>query len=179
MHGIVFSQLQKYIETKQSNSAWSTLLKRAHLEHRAYSSASEYPDFEMEALVAAAATISGRPASVVLEDFGVFIALPLINTHRHLIPAEWKTLDVISKTEETIHAVVRQENPGAKPPVLHTIRRSADEVVLIYGSARKLCAFAIGIAKGVAKHFNETIEITQTKCMHKGAPHCEIVFRKR
>jgi V4R domain len=62
--------------------------------------------------------------------------------------------------------------------VLQTIRRSEDEVVLIYGSPRKLCALAIGIARGVAKQFNETIEVTQTKCMHNDAPHCEIVFRK-
>jgi hypothetical protein len=69
-------------------------------------------------------------------------------------------------------------SPGAKPPVLHTIRRSEDEVVLIYSSPPQLCAFAIGIARGVAKQFNKTIEVTQTKCMHSGAPHCEIIFRK-
>jgi predicted hydrocarbon binding protein len=42
-----------------------------------------------------------------------------------------------------------------------------------------MCAFAIGIAKGLAKHYNETIEVSQTKCMHKGEPHCEIVFCKK
>jgi len=154
------------------------LLKHAQLENRAYLSVSEYPDAEMEALVSAAATMSGQAATVVLEDFGVFIALPLTNMYGHLIPGEWKTLDVIEKTEETIHNVVRVQTPGAKPPVLHAIRRSEGEVVLIYGSPRKLCAFAIGIVRGVAKHFNETIEVTQTKCIHHGAPHCEIVFRK-
>jgi predicted hydrocarbon binding protein len=51
-------------------------------------------------------------------------------------------------------------------------------VVLIYSSPRKLCALAIGIARGVAKQFNETIEVAQNKCTHNGAPHCEIVFRK-
>jgi len=101
-----------------------------------------------------------------------------MNMYGHLIPRDWKTLDVIEKTEETVHHVVRVQTPGAKPPVLHTIRRSEDEVVVIYGSSRKLCAFAIGIARGVAKQFNETIEVTQTKCMHNAAPHCEIVFRK-
>jgi hypothetical protein len=122
--------------------------------------------------------MSSQPVTVVLEDFGVFLALPLMNMYKHLIPRGWKTLDVIEKTEETIHHVVRVQTPGAKPPVLQTIRRSEDEVVLIYGSPRKLCSLAIGIARGVAKQFNETIEVTQTKCMHNGAPHCEIVFRK-
>ena len=72
MHGIVFSQLRKYVEAKQGSRAWSPLLKHAQLENRVYLSVSEYPDAEMEALVSAAATRSGQPASVVLEDFGVF-----------------------------------------------------------------------------------------------------------
>jgi hypothetical protein len=178
LHGIVFSQLQKYVVTKRGSRAWTTLLRDAQLENRAYLPVSEYPDTEMEALVSATATMFGQPATVVLEDFGVFIASPLMNIYGHLIPKEWKTIDVIDRTEETIHNIVREQTPGAKPPVLHTIRRNVDEVVLIYGSPRKLCAFAIGIARGVAKHFNETIEVTQTKCMNDGAPHCEIVFSK-
>jgi len=120
MHGIVFSQLRKYLETKHGRHAWNTLLKHAKLENRAYLSVSEYPDAEMEALVSAAAMMSGQPATVVLEDFGVFIALPLMNMYGHLIPEEWKTLDVIEKTEETIHNVVRVQAPGAKPPVLRS-----------------------------------------------------------
>jgi hypothetical protein len=179
MHGIVFSQLQKYVETKKSMGVWGDLLKHAQLQDRPYSSTTEYPDAEMEALLSAAATMFGQPAPVVLEDFGVFIAPALMSIYGHLIPGEWKTLDLIAKADGTIHSVVRERNSGAKPPVLHTIRRSADEVVLIYGSPRKMCAFAIGIAIGVAKHYNETIEITQTKCMHNGAPHCEIVFCKK
>jgi hypothetical protein len=138
-----------------------------------------HPDAEMEALVWEAAAMFGQPVPVVLEDFGVFIAPALMSIYGYLIPREWRTLDVIAKADGTIHSVVRERNSGAKPPVLHTIRRSADEVVLIYGSPRKMCAFAIGIAKGLAKHYDETIEVSQTKCMHKGAPHCEIVFCKK
>ena len=54
MHGIVFFQLRKYVETKHGRRAWNTLLKHAKLENRAYLSVSEYPDAEMEALVSAA-----------------------------------------------------------------------------------------------------------------------------
>jgi hypothetical protein len=80
MHGIVFSELQKFVETAQGNSGWSTLLKQAQLEHRVYLSTREYPDAEIDALVSAAATITGRSATAVLEAFGEFIALPLMNT---------------------------------------------------------------------------------------------------
>src|SRR6202022_5034025 len=121
MHGIIFSQLRKYVETKQGSRAWSTLLKRAQLENRAYLSVSEYPDAEMDALISAGALISGQPATVVLEDFGVFIAPSLMNMYGHLIPRDWKTLDVIEKTEETIHNEVRGKPPAQNPPPYNTI----------------------------------------------------------
>jgi len=57
-------------------------------------------------------------------------------------------------------------------------RRGPDEVVLVYTSPRQMCALAIGIGKGLAKHFKETITVDQTMCMLKGAPKCEMVLRK-
>ncbi len=111
MHGIVFSQLRKYVETKHGRHAWNTLLKHATIENRAYLSVSEYPDTEMEALVSAAAMMSRQRATVVLGAFGVFIALPLMNMYGHLIPEEWKTLDVIRKDRGN-HP---QRGPSANP----------------------------------------------------------------
>ncbi|MCU1299280.1 MAG: hypothetical protein JWO91_3558 [Acidobacteriaceae bacterium] len=104
------------------------------MENRVYTSVGEYPDAEMNGLVSAAATMSGESATAVLEDFGAFIVAPLMQIDGYLILREWRTLDVIGKTEETIHTIVREHTPGARPPVLHTIRRSVDELVLIYGS---------------------------------------------
>jgi hypothetical protein len=78
MHGIVFSQLRKYVETKQGRRAWSTLLEHAQLENTVYLAVSEYPDAEMLALVSAASKMSGQPATAGLEDFGVFIVPALM-----------------------------------------------------------------------------------------------------
>ena len=72
---------------------------------------------------------------------------------------------------------MRVKTPGAKPPELHTVRRSHDEVVLIYTSPRKMCDLAIGIGRGLAIYFHENIT-AETMCIHKGAPRCEVVFRK-
>jgi Haem-NO-binding len=68
MHGIIFSQPRKYFETKHGSRAWSTLLNHARLENRAYLSVSDYADAEMEALVSAAAEMSGQSATVVPEE---------------------------------------------------------------------------------------------------------------
>ena len=96
----------------------------------------------------------------------------------HLLKPGWKSIDVIEHTEGTVHTVVRVQNPGAKPPQLKSQRLSDSEVLLVYDSPRRMCALAIGIAKGLALHFGENITTRETICMHKGANRCEILFRK-
>jgi len=69
-------------------------------------------------------------------------------------------------------------DPAADPPHLTTKRLGPDEVLLVYTSPRKMCALAVGISKGLAKRFAETIVANHRMCMHRGAPRCEIIFRK-
>ena len=83
-------------------------------------------------------------------------------------------MDFIEHTEEVIHRVVRIKSPGAKPPALKVTRVGPTEVLLMYTSARKMCS----VAKGVAKHFNEKITVTETTRMHKGAPECRISIKR-
>lgn len=95
-----------------------------------------------------------------------------------MIKKEWKTLDVIEKTEEIMHAAVRLRNPGADPPKLEAKRTSPQEVTIFYGSRRKMCAFGVGICRGIANLFREQVTITHPACMHHGAEKCRIVVRK-
>lgn len=178
MHGLIFAELQKYAETMHGKGTWDALLKKAGLAAKPYLSVKEYPDAEAVALVVAASSMTGLSAAEVLEAFGEFIAPDLMKMYGHLLRPEWKTIDVIDNTEATVHSVVRVKNPGAKPPQLKTVRHGANEVVVFYTSPRQMCALAIGIGKGLAKHFNENIVIQHTACMHKGASQCEIVFRR-
>ena len=178
MHGMIFSELQNYAETKHGRGTWNALLKKAGLKSRVYLAVREYPDADMVALVLAASAMTGLPVSAVLEDFGNFIVPSLMSLYRHLLKPEWRAIDVIDHTEGTIHSVVRVKNHGAKPPQLKTKRLSPDEVLLVYTSPRQMCALAIGIGTGLGQHFHENIEAKQTMCMHKGAPRCEILFRK-
>lgn len=177
MHGMIFSELQSYAETKHGPGTWDVLLRKANLENRIYLAVQEYPDAEIISLVMAASSVSQLPVSAVLEDFGQFIVPSLMRMYGHLLRSEWRAIDVIDHTEGTVHAVVRTKNPGAKPPRLKTQRLSPNEVLLIYTSPRQMCGLAIGIGKGLGEHFREKIVADQTMCMHKGATRCEILFR--
>lgn len=179
MHGIIFTELRNYVTTGLGQDAWPTLLKEAGLDGKSYLPVKEYPDAEAGALVAAASRITKKPIGAIMEGFGIFLAPKLLMMYRSLIDPTWRTLDVIENTEQTIHRVVRIRNPGAHPPALRTTRTRPNEVVLLYSSPRRMCSVAIGIAKGLGVHFGETVSVTETRCMLRGAAECEIVIQRR
>lgn len=179
MHGIVFAELQRFTEDRGGRQGWQSVLDSAGLRNRVYLAIQEYPDKEVVAIITAIAKDRGQTPSAILENFGEFICPSLIKLYGHLLKPEWRAIDVIDNTEQTVHTVVRIKNKGANPPQLKTKRTSKDEVVLFYNSPRRLCSLAIGIGKGMGKHFGENIIVSHSVCMHKGAPQCEIVFRRQ
>jgi hypothetical protein len=177
MHGIIHLELQQFVANNYGAEAWKALLDRAGLAQQIYTPLQSYPDTEMLSLVAAATELTGLPANDLLEAFGAFLAPRYLAMYGRLLKPEWRTLDVIEHTEETIHRVVRLRQPGAAPPRLKAERVEPHQVVLVYDSPRKLCAVARGIAKGLAKHFDESIDIWERTCMHRGEPACTLIFR--
>ncbi len=174
MHGLIFHLLQDYVTKNYGAPAWTGLLQESGLGQRVYLTSAVYPDEELVSLVAAACQKTGRAAGDVVEDFGHWITGDLIKMYATLIKPEWKTLDLIEITENTIHTVVRAQDPAAKPPELHVARISLNELVIFYTSSRKLCALAVGITKGIAEYYHEQVAVSQPKCMLRGDTACEI-----
>jgi predicted hydrocarbon binding protein len=173
VHGIVLMELNKHVEQAYGSSTWSALLLAAGLRGRMYTAMGEYPDEEVLAIVAAASQATGRTADEVLEGFGRFLVPDLVETYRFLVQPGWDALDLIENTEKTIHTVVRTRD-GATPPVLEVTRRGSDALSLRYTSARRLCALAKGIAKGVGDFYRTPLEVAETVCMHSGSGHCQL-----
>ena len=178
MHGIIFSELRKYVVAKLGGpDGWDSLTARAKLGDKLYLPTREYPDAEAAALVDAAASMTGADGDRILQDFGEFMVPDLLRLYGALLDPTWRTLDVIEHTEVTIHRVVRLRNPGARPPELRCTRPGPDEVTLLYSSARRMCGVAKGIARGLASHFGDTIDVAESSCMAAGAPECRIAIR--
>jgi predicted Ser/Thr protein kinase len=174
MHGLIFLQFQKFAQTQGGGTAWDSLLREAQLPVKSYSPARPYPDEEMLALVGAAGRLLNTPATAVLEAFGEFVAPELIRLYGKLIEPEWKTLDLLENVEKLIHTAVRVGNPGAQPPVLDCVRSTPDELQIVYSSDRRLCGVAKGIVKGLARHYGETVRISEDACMLRGDPFCAL-----
>ena len=178
MHGIIHLELQKFVIARHGEQAWHELLVRAGLVDEIVTPLKVYPDEHIVRLVKGACEMTGVPAASLLEAFGEALVPTYLTLYGTLLKPEWRTLDVIEHTEETIHRVVRLRQPGAHPPRLRAQRIRRDEVILTYDSPRKLCAVARGIARGLASHFSERISIDESSCMHRGDASCVIKFQQ-
>ncbi|MDB4930301.1 MAG: hypothetical protein JWM10_2785 [Myxococcaceae bacterium] len=177
MHGVLLNQFRQFIVEGSGREAWLELTLAAGTGADAYQISGTYPDEHFAALAAAAARRLGESEAVVLAAFGRFLVPTLLRVYGSLLDPSWRTLDVIARTEETVHRAVRLRDPTASPPVL-AARREGDDVVLIdYASPRRLCPVAEGIARGLAEHFGERVEVTQPACMLRGDPRCAIRVR--
>ncbi len=177
MHGFIFSELKKYVDKNFGAEAWPALLREAGLSVRSYEHFHDYPDDEVVALVTAATRMTSLPAPDILEGFGEFIAADLVEVYRPLLDPGWRTLEFLENTETVIHRVVRGRNQKAKPPAISCTRLDAGEVVVTYGSKRRLCAVARGIIRGAADLFGDEIEIREDTCMLRGDKLCVISVR--
>jgi hypothetical protein len=92
MHGIIFKELQRYVSKKFGLPTWYALLQSVDLEKKIYIPTQNYPDAEINALVAAAAAAADCSPHQVLEDFGEFLAPNLLLVYATMIPAHWRTL---------------------------------------------------------------------------------------
>ncbi len=174
MHGVIHGELKKYVVSRMGADAWNALVKEAGLQGRVHEPNKAYPDEDALALVQAAVKITGQDANAILEDFGEFLAPDLMHLYRAHVDPAWRTLDLLEFTESTIHRVVRSASPEATPPRLDVKRVNRERVTIRYQSARKMCAVAKGIIKGTAKHYQESVEIREPRCMHRGDAACEI-----
>jgi hypothetical protein len=177
MHGIIFGELKKLVDTKLGGDTWRELFKDTGLGPKVYMPVTEYPDEEAVALIGAIARRTGKAPRTIMEEFGEFIAPDLLALYRHMVKPEWRTLELLENTEQTIHRVVRLRNPGARPPELRT-DREGDEVLITYSSARRMCGVAVGIVRGLAVHYGEKMEIKELSCMLDDASACRILVKR-
>lgn len=177
MHGLIFSELKKFVVAQLGADAWNKLLTEAGLGSKLYLPTQAYSDEELGRLVATASRLTGIPSARLLESFGQFIAPELLRLYSTQINPAWRTLDVIEKTESFVHRAVRLKVPGADPPRLATTRPSPDEVILEYTSQRRLCPVAIGIIKGTAQSLKDDVEVREDQCMLRGDARCLITTR--
>ncbi|MEN7551105.1 heme NO-binding domain-containing protein [Rapidithrix thailandica] len=178
MHGLIFHELNKYIKEKADYTTRKQIWKDAGVEGKVYFVTQIYPDQEIQAIVKASVNLLNISQEELLEGFGKFIVPDLLSVYKSVIPSHWKTLDILEHTENTMHKSVRFKDPNADPPKLICQRVNENEVIIDYSSERRMSDLGVGIAKGIAEFFQETIEITKKQVQKDGKDIVEIRIKK-
>ncbi len=173
MHGMIFAELKNYVEAKNGVEAWFEILKDAGIGLKFYFAILDYPDEEIFAIVKNYCERYEVEVSTLLIDFGQFIGPTMLKSYKALIRPEWRTLELLEKTENNFHRFVTQQH-GAHPPKLVCERVAPDKVIINYTSPRRMCALAEGLIMAYSQHYNERVKITHLSCMHKGDEACNV-----
>jgi len=176
MHGLILAEFESFVVSSLGRKAWARVMG-AGVGQRRYQRDTTYPDAEVAVLLGTAARVGRVSPSTLLERFGEYLAAPLLSLLPGSLPSEWRTLDVLAHVDAGIHSILRQSDPASNPPRLRCYAVYGSTAVIEYDSPRRLCALAIGVARGIAKHFSEELEIEQLRCMHRGADTCLLTFR--
>lgn len=176
MLGLLFHQLEKFVNEKLGPTSWLTLMDSTGVKKR-FQALNNYSDSEFMILIHRASGILGLEIKDLQYEFGHFIVSPLCKIYAPFISPEWTALDLLENTESAIHRTVRLKNPNASPPALTVKRLSEDEVEIIYRSPRKLCRLAQGIIVGIGARYDQQLEVREPTCMKQGAEFCTFRIR--
>jgi hypothetical protein len=174
VHGLIFASFRDYLLTEHG----SEIAHEVTAGEPQYTLSEAYPDEQFLALLEHACERTGIGRDDVLFDFGVFTAATtfarLYSVLFRLSPTARAFLLTV---ERPIHEVVRESMPEARPPELVVTDLGADGLEIVYTSPRRICAMLRGLVEGTGRVYEETIDLAEPECMHRGAPACRFELR--
>ena len=179
MKGAVFTILQEMVETQMGFEMWDSLIEECDLPSEGiYTSAATYDDEEIFVLVGKMVEKTNIPANELLDTFGHYLFGKLHASLPASVQLPDNFFDYMEKVDSVIHVEVKKLDRNAETPEVIVESRNDKQMVLRYFSAKKLCHLAIGLLKGAADHFGETITVSMPDCMHEGHDHCTLILER-
>jgi hypothetical protein len=174
MHGLIFASFRDYLLTEHG----SELAHGVMAGEPQYTLSEAYPDEQFLALLERACERTALSADELLFDFGVFTtATTFARLYAILFKHSATAREFLLTVETPIHDVIRVALPEAQPPKLAVTDLGEDGLEIVYASPRRICAMLRGLVEGTGRVYDETLEIEEPECMHRGAPACRVVVR--
>lgn len=162
MHGSIFVLLKRFVESLYGYSTWVNLFEAAGIKHAPYQMNEMYPTSEIFAIVGKAAELMGIPPHQLMERYGESLVPDLLLIYKKYMHPEWRTYEMLLNTETAMHAAVRREDSRATPPLLLVTKKGERQLMVDYHSKRRMGGVAVGIIKGIAKHYEESDKVEVT-----------------
>ena len=174
MHGLIFASFRDYLHTEHG----AGVAQDVTAGEPQYTLSEAYPDEQFLVLLERAGERTGLDLETLLFDFGIFTAATTFaRLYSVLFKLSPTARDFLLTVETPIHDTVRETMPDAKPPQLGVTDLGEDGLEILYSSPRRICALLRGLVEGTGRIYDETLEIDEPECMHRGDPACRVVVR--
>lgn len=171
MKGVVFNLLEESVGRAFGPDTWDALIDASGVSG-AYTSLGNYPDEEMEGLVAAACEALALDRNQVLRWFGQNAIPVLAELYPGFFTGAVDARDFVEGINHIIHAEVRKLYPGAACPHFRLHAESSGDLVMDYLSTRNMCALAQGFVEGAGAWYRQAVEFRHVQCTQDGHSHC-------
>lgn len=177
MKGLVFNQLQEFVESNHGILAWDKAITSCDLESEGiYVATKTYTDNELNQLVTHFSNELKVSPNDLVRSFGEFMFESLLTMAPETAQKATNLKVFLVMVEELIHVEVKKLDQTTNLPEFQ-YQDEGELFIMIYSSPRKLCYLSEGLILGAARHFNEKVAISQSTCMHKGDDFCTIEIK--
>jgi len=164
MKGVIFTSFAEFVEEKLGAEVLDEMYESEKISAQgAYTTVGYYPTEELLEMVEHLASKTSTPITALVEEFGQYAFAKLAAQYEKLVESYSSSFECIHHVDQTIHKAVRKLYPDAELPNLHAqISADGKRLDLSYESARPFMHLALGLIKGCAAYFDETVRVEMT-----------------
>lgn len=164
MKGIVFTEFLGLVEEKFGLNMVDTIIEKSDLPSNGiYTAVGTYSFSEMLALL----TNLSEETDISTDDLLLVYAEHFFGVIEESYPGLLATykdpIEMLSSIENHIHVEVKKIYPDAELPTFTTLKKTENELVMLYKSSRAMHAFGLGLMNKTFEHFNESATILVEK----------------
>lgn len=170
MHGAVNQAIEDLVIKEFGEQAWNTIKSKTGFKEDMFLSNKSYPDEMTFKLVVAAHEVSGLSVDDLLFAFGEHWILETgMKKYGAVLQAGGRTYQEFMENLPEFHGRVMILYPNIAPPEFG-VKAKTKEFIIDYQSTRAgLTTFVQGLLNGIAKMFNQEINIEIIKRKDQGA----------
>lgn len=173
MQALVNTALRDFIESRFGEAAWRTVTARTGMRLECFTSDEAYPDEVTLSIVRAVCDVTGLTREQVLEGFGEQWVLSATHDENgRLMKACGSSLREFLLNLETVQALTGVTIPGLR------CRDSGESLRLEYRSSQAGTGPMVrGLVKGLARIFETSIDLRNTRVAGRGSDFDEFLVR--
>lgn len=162
MKGVIPSCLGQLIVNKFGKDKWAAALKSAGLDKRGpFLATEDVPDEAVLKVVESVCKVLNISLEQAADAFGEYwVCTYAPGIYKTYYQRAASAREFLLKMDE-VHRITTESIPNAQPPRFEYTWTDDKTLIMKYKSKRNLSVFMVGLVKGVGKHYNESLQVSQ------------------